>query len=312
MEFRAYTPGDEHAILDLFKSTYGRPMSSEFWNWRFLKNPTDRPQIYLAYEGDILAGHYAVSPVKILIQGETHLSGLSMTTMTHKDFQGRGLFTTLAQTLYSEMARQGYALVHGFPNNNSYYGFMSKLAWEPAMEVPMLKCSEAAPQAKPYTIGTSLDLEAYDKLWKHCKISHSTGVDRDGKFVQWRYIQNPANKYEFLTISEGSALTAALVFKQYALDGTPEIDILDCIAADDASLDAALKAARHEFLTNRKVKALNAWVNIHQKDYLTYFKNKFIHNTPLTFLGGRILKTQSLQNNLWQRWNLSLGDSDVF
>ena len=44
-----YRPGDEAAILDLFRSEFGRERSLEHWRWQFLDNPYGGPFISLAW-----------------------------------------------------------------------------------------------------------------------------------------------------------------------------------------------------------------------------------------------------------------------
>ncbi|MDD4170411.1 MAG: GNAT family N-acetyltransferase, partial [Desulfotomaculaceae bacterium] len=137
-----YRPGDEHEIIKLFKLVYGRDMSMSYWRWRFTDNPAGSHMIDLCWNGSILAGHYAVSPVVMSIGGKEYLTALSMTTMTHPDYRKRGIFTILARSLYRRLQDQGVALVWGFPNNNSYHGFMSKLDWFPLVQVPKLVISD--------------------------------------------------------------------------------------------------------------------------------------------------------------------------
>ena len=105
MELRPYAPGDEVAILRLFERSFGKPLSEAFWRWRFMDDPHGGPLIELAWDGHILAGHYAVSPMTVAIEGERCLASLSMTTMTDPDYRGQGLFGQLATRLYAAADR---------------------------------------------------------------------------------------------------------------------------------------------------------------------------------------------------------------
>ena len=85
---------------------------------------------YVAYapNGDA-AAYYGVFPIKISWEGKTYLAAQSGDTMTHHNHQGRGLFTQLAKKTYELCRSEGIHLVFGFPNQNSYPGFIKKLEW---------------------------------------------------------------------------------------------------------------------------------------------------------------------------------------
>ncbi len=48
------------------------------------------------WDDSVLAGHYAVSPVKMKFEYEVKINALSMTTMNHPEFGVRGVFSDLA------------------------------------------------------------------------------------------------------------------------------------------------------------------------------------------------------------------------
>jgi len=87
---------------------------------------------YLAYKhGDkVAAAYYGVFPMRMLIDGQEVLAAQSGDTMTHPDHRGKGLFIALARKTYTLAADEGIKFVFGFPNGNSYPGFVKKLAWQ--------------------------------------------------------------------------------------------------------------------------------------------------------------------------------------
>ena len=151
MDVRAYAPGDEAAILRLFDRSFGKPLPEAFWRWRFLDDPHGAPMIELAWDGDVLAAHYAVSPTSIAVEGERRVASLSMTTMTDPDYRGHGLFGQLATRLYERLAGVGHVAVFGFPNAQSHRGFIRDLGWQDVHEIPMLRLEVAS--AKPIERG---------------------------------------------------------------------------------------------------------------------------------------------------------------
>lgn len=75
------------------------------------------------------AAYYGVFPIQVTMNGQQHLAAQSGDTMTDPDHQRKGLFTRLARKTYDLAATEGVRFVFGFPNENSYHGFASKLNW---------------------------------------------------------------------------------------------------------------------------------------------------------------------------------------
>jgi len=85
---------------------------------------------YLAFDTENKpAGYYGVFPMMAEIDGAKILCAQSGDTMTHPNHQGNGLFITLAKLTFELAAKEGVKFVFGFPNNNSYPGFVKKLNW---------------------------------------------------------------------------------------------------------------------------------------------------------------------------------------
>ena len=97
--------------------------SSTFQYW-YLDNPNGRVISFNAFYGDIIAAHYALIPVQMLIEGDVVDGLLSMATVTDPEHQGKGLFKKLAKQTYDYAASVGYKFVIGVANANSYPGFI--------------------------------------------------------------------------------------------------------------------------------------------------------------------------------------------
>ena len=85
---------------------------------------------YLAFDTENKpAAYYGVFPMIAEIEGAKNICAQSGDTMTHPSHQGNGLFITLAKQTFELAANEGIKFVFGFPNNNSYPGFVKKLNW---------------------------------------------------------------------------------------------------------------------------------------------------------------------------------------
>ncbi len=116
---------------------------------------------YIAYQtaDNSPAAFYGVYSHPFEIDGWKYSIVQSGDTMTHKNHGGKGLFTTLAKMTYKLSEEKGAAIVFGFPNDNSYPGFVKKLDWTHRDNIniykikvgtlPLLKLAKKIPLLKP-------------------------------------------------------------------------------------------------------------------------------------------------------------------
>jgi hypothetical protein len=83
---------------------------------------------FIAYsEENIPAAFYGVYPQFISYNNEDFLLAQSGDTMTHPHHQKKGLFISLAKHTFEYCKSIGILAIFGFPNQNSYPGFINKL-----------------------------------------------------------------------------------------------------------------------------------------------------------------------------------------
>ena len=98
--------------------------------WLYRDNPQGQVVGFDAWSGDTLAAHYVTIPTTAEVEGQVRRGLLSLNTATHPDFQGRKLFTTLADRTYARAAGEGFSFVVGVANANSTPGFTRKLGFD--------------------------------------------------------------------------------------------------------------------------------------------------------------------------------------
>jgi hypothetical protein len=116
----------------LFKTCFptSHKFSTDYLDWLYGQNPEGQVVGYDAKHGNQLAAHYACIPVRAQIAGKEVRVLLSLNTATHPDYQGKGLFTKLAELTYTAGAQQGFDGVYGVANANSTPGFIRKLKFQ--------------------------------------------------------------------------------------------------------------------------------------------------------------------------------------
>ena len=311
VNIRPYALGDERAILGLFLTAFGKPLSMDYWNWRFRDNPVDKPRILLAWDGDRLAAHYAVSPVHIGIAGKRVRSALSMTTMTHPDYRGQGLFVKLAGSLYSELNHSGYSMVWGFPNDQSHRGLIRDLGWKDIGEIPMLRLS--VKEKKPEKISASISEiysfdNKFDSLWESLLTTRRLGVWRDSKYLNWRLFSQPENLYRVLAIIQDGTALGYTAWKRFGND----LDLVDFAAADPSTARQLLQGII-DTANSEDVSAINAWVPLHDSVHHDFEKTGFRNTGGVTYFGVRLFAEASMVDVTDPRqWHYAMVDSDVF
>lgn len=313
LDIRPYQSGDEYSILKLFEQSYGHPLGEKVWTWRFRDNPAGHGVINLVWDGNVLASHYAVTPVYVRISGKDWLTGLSGTTMTHPDYRGRGLFPILARKTYSRMAELGMAMVWGFPNVLSHRGFVRDLGWRDIYEIPkfqlLLDNHVKIPPTQEYIVSLASFDERFDNLWNCVKDDYLIIARRDCAHLQWRYAQNPSERYSILAFVQKENVLGYTVFKRYQ----EELQVID-ILAKEVQVAEELIWQVVRFAHTESVKSVGLWLNVNHPLHHALEKKDFRNAEPVTYFGGLGLSACLDASGLYDyhQWYVTMGDSDVF
>lgn len=234
---RLATLDDREGALALMDRAFGPSRHRiELWDWAFASNPNTSDLYYMVADtGTSLVAQYAAVPVAMQHRGRPILGLLSMFTATDPDFQGRGLFRTLARALY-ERTRETCPVIFGFPNDKSGPIFYTHLGWTELRPFPLLRrplrntahhvngswvtslCARALDILG--TIGTDssitvVQVESFagvaDPLWSQIKSRVGTAIVRDETFLNWRFVQSPFTYTRLVALREGEPVGLAVV-----------------------------------------------------------------------------------------------------
>lgn len=125
-------------LIKLYKACFNLSITIEllrlkyktsYWNVQYTG--------FLAFSLDCneVAAYYGVFPILGDYKNESYLIAQSGDTMTHPNHQGKGLFVSLARLTFDFCKANGIHFVFGFPNRNSYPGFVNKLNWSHYSEI---------------------------------------------------------------------------------------------------------------------------------------------------------------------------------
>lgn len=315
---RAYRPGDEVKILELFSAAYGgRKMSEQYWQWMFARGPFGPGVITLLFEGEKLIGHYAITPMDLEVAGAPVRALLSMSTMTHPDYGKQGIFFHLLQETCKRSAELGFTLVYGFPNDNSNPGFL-KHGWKNFGKVTECVCEApcVTEQQVPKIIPIRrFDAEA-DRLWKHVAPHTGITIARRAAYLNWRFFDHPTARYRAHGLFDGSRLRGYVVTKVYAPEGKPgEGHLIDLVACSVAEARVLVQAGLNA-LGAHSVTEVSAWFPRDSYAGTACRQKGFLPRETETNWGMMLFKPKDevlcgqLENS--GGWYLTMANSDVY
>ena len=267
---RDYLPGDEHSIVTLFESVFGRPMgpseSTHHWNWEFRDGPSGPGLIRLALRENQLVSQYAVVPRVLACPMGTFRGALSLDTMTAPGARGHHLFPRLAEAVYARLADQGSKWVFGFPNHQSAPMFYRRLRWSRPCELRVyariLRPSQMEGSALHRgavlvatsalrAFGDSHDwlatsvrkhdvtetLPSHDELddfWQRSRNPMTCSVVRDGTYMHWRYPGRPQESYCYLVARDAGTIRGLAVLAVETRRGIQHGAIMECLAGRES------------------------------------------------------------------------------
>lgn len=241
LTLRPWRDEDQAGILALERAVWGETLSVDpaFFDWQYRGNPEGRAIIFLAEDSNgMIAAQYATIPIPLRFRGTRIVGSLSLNTVTHPDYRRLGLFTKTAKAVYEQLPRQGIPYTIGFPNENSYPGFVRKLDFvdlgQPKFLVKILdpvpfvggqdlanKWPRFAALVRKVTkklrrktgsADFTRELPDFDQLgiqdlWESVDLV----VAADERWLTWRYLENPIANYRIMVAGNAKAPDGLIV-----------------------------------------------------------------------------------------------------
>ena len=278
---------DVPAIVELFRATFGRPASEDWYRWKHLDSPwpLDAPAAFVATHGDRVIAHYGGTPLRFRAGGRTlpGLHGCDM--MVAPEFRRRGVMTAVGEAAHAAWAGGGVHLVLGIPPEH-WGGLRDRLDYRRAVELgwlwrPLRPAALVRRNAQPRLAGGGsvdrLAARGWDRAWSALLGRAARGVEvsavappgseldalwdelagrygalvvRDRAWVSYRYTASGLD-YRTLLASAGGRPTGYLVYRLFlAGRGRASGWIADVFTApeDRAARAALLRACFRELL----------------------------------------------------------------
>jgi GNAT superfamily N-acetyltransferase len=270
---REATAADAEQINRLFVETMQMTRAIDHDRWKFWENPFGDPYVMLASDGGRIVGQYALWPTPLRL-GAIEIKGAqSLDTMTHPDYQGQGMFTVLANACFEVARSHGCEVLYGFPNGNSYHGFVKRLNWDHTGNVPLFSRilrPSRHPRIAP-ALGPVADFAASliptrsvggvdvrpgrpsdDDIIRLLDAGRADRdvcrVSRTPTWYDWRFAERSGRRYEWFSVYRGGLLEGWSVWGRDILTDFPRGLLADVVATDHdvavAAVGASISAAR--------------------------------------------------------------------
>jgi GNAT superfamily N-acetyltransferase len=327
---------DAAGINRLFERAMGVKRSLEHDRWKFWQNPFGSPYIMLAEDEGEIVGQYALWPLPILLGPEVVKGAQSLDTMTHPDYQGQGMFTTLAAACYDLAASRGAEVLYGFPNASSYPGFVRRLNWHhtggiarwlralhpsdhPRIPTLLKPFANAAAMLLPVGRTRGLQLERTrppaadltEFLKTHPPEKDTCAPHRNPEWYAWRFEEAAGHDYTWICAWEKGKLQGWVVWGRDRSVQYPQGLVSD-LMGDDRSVLEALVAAVVRDARKSGIAILTAVTNI-PRFVRALQRSGFITRTNERLI-VRGMTARTLGGNIHTHagWRIFGADADTF
>ncbi|MGH9896175.1 MAG: GNAT family N-acetyltransferase, partial [bacterium] len=103
--------------------------SEEYYRWQYYDNPAGRAIVASAWSLGELVGHYAVVPVRVVVEGRETTAGIGVNAIIKKEFQGRAIFARLVVSAEQAATRNGIDFHYVVPSPESHPWFVRLLRY---------------------------------------------------------------------------------------------------------------------------------------------------------------------------------------
>ncbi len=316
-----------------------------FWNWKHERSPFGVSTVLLGDEDGRLVGLRAFLRWRWEAGGQAYSAVRAVDTVTHPQFQRRGIFNRLTLAGLEVARSDEVAFVFNTPNKNSLPGYL-KMGWRRVGRIPMqlrvlrplrfaaglsgaklalqsalernpasLPPNEACWLSAPMPAAVFLEqAEGLETLIERDAALRGSGLttSRSCAFFRWRYAEHPYVSYYVESLEQEGRLKGVLIWRTNARFGLREVALCDLLLAErDSAVVAALVAGVRNRLRADYLIAHFGAGSSHREllrgcGFFT-FPGQGMEFTVRTLRGGMTLDPLKLDN-----WSLCLGDLEIF
>ena len=252
-------------LLSLFQAVYNRPLSSEYWQWRYYGDPKCNTEVLVIEHKGRIIGMRPMSSFTFKVADKEIRATLFTNVITHPSFRRMGVFSSLIKEATQLSKNRGDRFIYTFPNKKSFPAYMKIKDWIHIGSIPLyikplriynfinnqLKksyISNTMPTFRKSEIHYAT-FEIYkckisiskinrfdkriDELWRNINDKYTIILKRDSEYLNWRYIQRPDANYNILCAEFQDRIKGYVVLKTDKLFGLWTGLIVDILCDDE-------------------------------------------------------------------------------
>ncbi|MEW6584841.1 MAG: GNAT family N-acetyltransferase [Nitrospirota bacterium] len=268
MIIREWTPEDEVGVRRLFSQCFGKELSHEEWSWKYLDSPWGGAGTVVVDDEQIVA-HYGALKTKFYGKGKYYDVFQPCDVMTHPKYRARfftkkGAMVKAGELFYSVNPMD---FAFGFPSERhailgtkqlgyTEHGYVSVLRKEglesASFANPLLRIEQAWDAVNPTEL---------DALWLGVKDEYGLTIEKDAKYIFWRYRDHPSRRYEPLLIRNRYKRKLRAFAVLHATED--ELCIMDLFCEKMMNVKSVLRLIENKAI-QLGLKAVTMWVNPHE------------------------------------------------
>jgi hypothetical protein len=336
---------DRQKVFSVWKKNF-KDIPQERYRWFYENNPYGQALTWLAKDQktNSIVGSTALFPRRINLNGRIAKAGIAADFAVNQEHRSLSAALKLQKAVISECKESKMEFIYGFPNEQSEavllrvgykkLGQVQRLAkvlrtksklkkYLPLPGVALLSIpldfilalfSKERSYAKSNDFEIQLPKrfdERFDSLWEEAKSQFGVIGERNGQYLNWKYVDNPHKEYHIFSLvqKDGKKILGFVVF--YLQDNNCFVADLLCV-----NLDFALKSLLAEliiFLRKEKVDSISISI-LSPPSLVDNFKGFGFHSREenskvLIYIDGESPNFSFVTNA--ENWFLLEGDRDI-
>jgi len=310
---RNYEKGDEHEITSLFREVFGKEMTLDQWNWKYVVPGKGR--IYSKVVEDMsrkVIGHAGAVPLRGKLWDKSIPFFQIADVMVHpraRGFLGReSVFGKMIKMLFEDLGSEFPAIFcYGFPGRRPYI-LGERIGVYDTIEHGVDCLKSLSPFKTPFFRRTfrmrsvEWNDERLNQLWRSASQELHLSVIRDRDYLLWRYADNPYFAYELLGFFYSEKLMGWAVVRE----AEEEVFVIDLLM-EEGHFGRLLRTLEKLFLSRGR-KKIRLWLPEVWRKKLKGYALQETEAVVTNMVWRLPLETASVKRNLYY----TMGDADIF
>ena len=313
---REYREGDERGILELTEVVHGlvpdKAAWMKWWKWLYKQCPAGDAIIGIAESNGRIIGHRAIVPMAFKVKDNIITSALTVEIMVHPDYQGKGIYTALANEMLDQVDKTDIILSIGFPNERSYPIGTQKLGFfaPTPLKIMILPLNleniisrfitmkllvkigsiigkpffnlifraRKSPRIENLLIKEVLSFDdRFDEFWNRISADYEIIGVRNKEYLNWRYVNTPDIKYTIHVAEKNEQVVGYIVLRYGRTGNIVSGYIFDLVVlkAQQDVIQCLINSAV-EYFRQQKVDLVLNFMLGPKEYYSQYRKSRFI------------------------------------